>query len=138
MHHQMVRTGRRPLAYLAIAKSLVADRDNNCRWQALIVIGDFVNTKPDAVWTVVKRYGDSTNADLRMGVAVCLLEHLLEHRRAHYERLVFREIAAGRHRFADALGSCRDLDPGSAAKRRRDKRIAVALARVSARSARVS
>jgi hypothetical protein len=137
MRHQMASTGRRPLGYLSIAKSLVADSDNGCRWQALTVIADFVDNRPDAVWTVVKRYGNSDDADLRMGIAVCLLEELLDRKRGTYEQLVFREIAAGRQWFASALRSCWDLGPSSAAKRRRDKRIAAAVARAAARSARV-
>jgi hypothetical protein len=48
---------------------------------------------------------------MRMGVATVLLEHLLERNRRRYERLVRREIAAGKTLFADTLGSCWDLGP---------------------------
>ena len=54
MRHQ-IRTGGPRVGYLAVARRLVADPDNDCRWQALIVVGEFIDVKPSAVWQVVRR-----------------------------------------------------------------------------------
>jgi hypothetical protein len=53
------------------------------RWQAIIAVGEFIETEPDAVWLFIRRRGGSTNTDLRSAVATCLLEHLLEN---HFDR----------------------------------------------------
>lgn len=120
MRHQIETGGRRP-GYLAAARRLVTDGDNDCRWQALIVVGEFIDVDPVAVWQVVRRHGGSPDDDMRMGVATVLLEHLLERNRPRYERLVRREIAAGKSRFADTLASCWDL--GLTGRRLPNKRL---------------
>jgi hypothetical protein len=72
-----IERGDLPGDYLALAQSLVADADNNCRWQALIVVGENIKSDPDAVWAVIERFGDSPDDDMRMGVACVLLEEPL-------------------------------------------------------------
>src|SRR6188508_1311809 len=57
------------------------------RWQAIISIGEFVETEPEAVWSFILRWGASSDADLRMAVATCLLEHLLE---IHFDDFINR------------------------------------------------
>lgn len=49
------------------------------RWQAIIAVGGFIDTAPEPVWSFIRRWGRSPDADLRDAVATCLLEHLLEH-----------------------------------------------------------
>src|SRR4051812_18879085 len=71
-------------SYFTMARPLIADRSNKCRWQALIVVGEFVRVDPKRVWQVIKRYGVSPDEDMRSGVACILLEHLLEHHFAEY------------------------------------------------------
>src|SRR3954451_5372607 len=75
------------------------------RWQAIIRVGEFVETQPEAVWEFARRWGTHEQADLRMAVATCLLEHLLEH---HFELLFprVRRAAMESPRFADTLNSC--------------------------------
>src|SRR3954452_21880969 len=75
------------------------------RWQAIIRVGEFVETQPEAVWEFARRWGTHEQADLRMAVATCLLEHLLEH---HFELLFprVRRAAMESPRFADTFGSC--------------------------------
>lgn len=75
------------------------------RWQALIEIHYFIESDPDVVWSFVERWGGHAQEDLRTAVAVCLLEHLLEH---HFE-LIFPRVRAraGRDRlFADMFSRC--------------------------------
>ena len=57
------------------------------RWQAIIAVGEFVETEPEAVWTFISKWGASTDRDLRTAVATCLLEHLLEH---HFDDYIVR------------------------------------------------
>ncbi|HWE96868.1 MAG TPA: hypothetical protein VG269_23105 [Tepidisphaeraceae bacterium] len=72
------------------------------RWQAIIHVGEFIESQPDAVWEFTLRWGKHPQADLRSAIATCLLEHLLEH---HYQ-LIFPRVAAAAkssRRFADTL-----------------------------------
>ena len=64
--------------FFEIARPLVSDPHNTCRWQALIVLGAYLQEHPDAVWEVIVEHGSSEDEDLRDGVATVLLEHLLE------------------------------------------------------------
>lgn len=66
-----------PKCYLKIAEPLLLDRSDRCRWQASIVVGDFLGSDPEAVWGVVDRFvrhGKTRGCDA-LGVAV--VEHLL-------------------------------------------------------------
>ena len=75
------------------------------RWQAIIGVGAFVRSDPDAVLEFACRWGRHADADLRMAVAMCLLEHLLEH---HFEAVFPRieEEVRRSGRFADTFLSC--------------------------------
>jgi hypothetical protein len=90
-------------SYSRLARPLVADADNDCRWQALIVLGEFVPSDPEAVWPVVLRYGDHSDPDMRSGVATVLLEHLLEHHFVRYWPRVRRMVRQSPTRFGDTL-----------------------------------
>ncbi len=105
MRRQMERRG--PIrGYLPMAKRLIVDANNNCRWQALIVIGEFIRGTPEVVWPIVLRCGSSADDDMRTGVACVLLEDLLEHHRSKFERLVTRHIQDGNEMLADTLARC--------------------------------
>src|SRR5262245_15511400 len=75
------------------------------RWQAMIAVGDFVETEPEAVWSFVQRWGTSRDEDLRSAVATVLLEHLLEH---HFDALIGRveTLAVNDECFADMVCHC--------------------------------
>jgi len=75
------------------------------RWQAIIAVGEFVETEPEAVWSFVRRWGASSDGDLRMAIATCVLEHLLEY---HFDRFIPRveEAARADHRFGDMVSLC--------------------------------
>jgi hypothetical protein len=77
----------------------------DARWQAIIRVGAFVGSHPEAVWGFALRWGKHAQRDLRDAVATCLLEHLLEH---HFDDLFPRIRAAALKsvRFADTLGHC--------------------------------
>src|SRR4051812_49015948 len=77
----------------------------DARWQAITRLGAFIETQPEPVWQFAHRWGRHAQADLRMAVATCLLEHLLEH---HFELLFprVRRAVMESPRFAGTFGSC--------------------------------
>jgi hypothetical protein len=78
------------------------------RWAAIIRVGEFIESEPEAVWEFARRWGKHAQADLRAAVATCLLEHLLE---AHFDALVLRVRREGlaSARFAEVLEICWSL-----------------------------
>jgi hypothetical protein len=75
------------------------------RWQAIIAVGEFIQTEPQAVWCFVERWGKHANDDVRMAIATCLLEHLLEYHFALLFPRVERQISRSK-RFADTFSHC--------------------------------
>ncbi len=75
------------------------------RWQALIAIGDFVETQAEAVWPFIVRWGVFPDEDLRTAVATLLLEHLLEY---HFDEFILRveEAAQSDPLFGDTISRC--------------------------------
>lgn len=72
------------------------------RWQAIIRVGEFIESHPDEVWDFALKWGKHPQGDLRAAVATCLLEHLLEH---HFDKMFprVREAATASRRFAKTL-----------------------------------
>jgi hypothetical protein len=75
------------------------------RWQAIIRVGAFIESEPEAVWEFTLRWGKHVQSDLRTAVATCLLEHLLEY---HFESIFprVRQAALSSVRFADTFERC--------------------------------
>ncbi len=75
------------------------------RWQAIIAVAEFIESDPEAVWSFVLRWGCSEDEDLRMAIATCVLEHLLEH---HFDHFISRVEDAARDddAFASTVQSC--------------------------------
>jgi hypothetical protein len=92
-------------AYFDRARPMIADEDNDCRWQALIVVGEFIGDRPEQVWEVIQQHGVSDDEDMRDGVACVLLEHLVEH---SFERFFPRveRLALANESFADTCLRC--------------------------------
>ena len=82
-----------------------ADDQIDPRWQAIIAVGEFIQTEPEAVWRFVERWAKHPNGDLRMAIATCLLEHLLEHHFALLFPRVERQVSRST-RFADTFSHC--------------------------------
>jgi hypothetical protein len=85
--------------------SAAAEGDIDPRWQAIIAVGEFIEDDPEPIWRFVRRWGSTEDEDLRMAIATCLLEHLLEH---HFDRFISRveEAAHGNPLFARTVQSC--------------------------------
>jgi hypothetical protein len=105
IRRQIDRAGRR-LFYFHLAVPLIEDPNNYCRWQALIIAGEFILLHRQLIWKLVRKYGASRDEDMRSGVAVILLEELLQF---HYDwsiRRVKREIIRQGKRFEHTLSLC--------------------------------
>ncbi len=89
------------------------DDASDPRWQAIIEIGEFVETKPEAVWHFVERWGIHSDDDLRAAVATCLLEHLLEH---HFNEIFPRVKALAKTNsvFAHTFRMCAQFGQSNA------------------------
>jgi hypothetical protein len=81
------------------------DEGEDPRWQAIIAVGEYVETEPEAVWAFINRWGDHAQEDLRDAVATCLLEHLLEYHFSEYFPRV-RQLVFDRPLFADMFQRC--------------------------------
>ncbi len=101
IEHYGIRDG-----YLPLARSLVADADSDCRWQALMVVGDFAERHASAVWPVVLEHGASDDEDMRSGVATVLLEPILKHHYEEYFPVLKAAIEAGDDHLTDTLRRC--------------------------------
>ena len=75
------------------------------RWQAIIEVGHFIVTAPEAVWKFVRRWGVCPVEDVRDAIASCLLEHLLEHHFATIFPKVEKAVEEDAL-FADTFSRC--------------------------------
>lgn len=82
-----------------------SSEDRDPRWQAVIAVADYIDTDPEPVWAFASRWGASPDEDLRIAIATCVLEHLLEH---HFETIFPRVESAcdDDPRFADCFARC--------------------------------
>jgi len=117
IRQQIERSGLRT-GYFSLAEPLTLDPDSTCRWQATIVIGEFIETRPDKVWRVARELGQSTKPDIRMAASTLLLEHLLQYYPARMGALFEEELRACNHRLASAISCCGNFGRTSSAKTR--------------------
>jgi len=103
---KQIERGEPAATYLPFAKAMVSDSENNCRWQAAIVVGMNIEPAPDEAWQIVCEHGNSEDEDMRSAMATILLEHLLEHDFYKYFALIRAEVSAGRLRLLDTLAIC--------------------------------
>lgn len=81
------------------------EEEIDARWQAIIAVANFVEAEPEAVWRFALRWGASPDPDLRMAIATCVLEHILEY---HFDRFITRveEAALADRWFGDTVSHC--------------------------------
>ena len=81
------------------------EENDHDRWQAIIAVGEYVDSTPEPIWDFVRRWGSHPLEDLRAAIATVLLEHLLEH---HFELLFPRveEAVRADPLFADMFCRC--------------------------------
>jgi hypothetical protein len=105
IRRQIRTTGLRQ-SYFDLASRHIQERDSTCRWQATIVIGEFIEASPDRVWPIARELAKSANADIRMASATVLLEHLLQYHPAKMIPKFKAEMASGNRRFSSSVASC--------------------------------
>ena len=89
----------------ALLPGTPVDSGQDPRWQAIIEIGEYVESDPDAVWGFIYKWGAHPQEDLRDAIATCLMEHLLEHHFAKYFPLL-EDLVLQSSGFADTFLRC--------------------------------
>ena len=86
----------------------LASRHERTRWQAAIALGEIAETDPESVWILVERHGSRRHKDVRVAIATCVLEYLLEH---HFDAFFPRVTEAVRSNrwFRDTFSYCYQL-----------------------------
>jgi hypothetical protein len=105
----------------------VDEGQDDPRWQAIIAVGEYIESHPDVVWSFIRRWGCSPQDDLRNAISTCLLEHLLESHFVVYFPLV-EQAALADPLFGDAFQQCWQL--GQAAEPGNAERVAALRARL--------
>lgn len=108
MRHQ-IESGVCDSEFLRLADATIEDADNDCRWQAMIIVGEFIDERPQEVWRIAEQYGCSPDDDMRAAVATVLLEHLIERRGATMKEKA-QGLASRSELFADTLRMCATFD----------------------------
>ena len=105
---------RRVVSYIDLARSMIRDRNNEVRWQSIIVVGEFIPTHPERVFDVVVAFA-GTDSDMNMALGTVLMEHLLEERCIHFCGRIEQLIRDGRHAaLLDVLACCWRFDESDA------------------------
>jgi len=102
---------------LALAAALVEDSHSVCRWQACIIVGEFIDTAPERVWQIARRLGSSRNADIRIAATTVLLEHLLQCQPRQMIPRFMAELRRGGWLFAAAVARCANFGEGTSKTR---------------------
>src|SRR5262245_57723691 len=104
------------------------DDELDPRWQAIIRVGEFIETHPEPIWEFVAIWGRHADPDLRAAVATCLLEHLLEH---HFSSIFPRveALALGDANFCKTVAQCFKF--GQSADPKNSRRLDALLTRAS-------
>ena len=88
------------------------DGENDPRWQAIIKIGNFVESEPEVIWPFVLKWGSLPNEeDLSNAIATLLLEHLLDY---HFDLIFPRVESAARSNISFASTFARSWKFGQA------------------------
>jgi hypothetical protein len=92
--------------YFEIASGLIGDQSEHCRWQATIVVGEFIPVFPDRVWDIIVEWCPTKDADLKDALATVLLEHLLAFEFDVYFARVVARARRGDKAIIDLLSRC--------------------------------
>jgi len=77
----------------------------NPKWAAVGALNKFIRWRPQQVWLVIRRWGQSDDPDTRAAIATCLLEHLLQY---HFQTYIDRvdRLARSDPNFAHTVSFC--------------------------------
>lgn len=93
-----------------LAKIHITDSDNDCRWQSIIIIGQFLDNRQQDIWEIILHFGSSNDSDMRTAIATILLEHIFEHNPDSFEKRfkdLKEEIQKGNKNLLDTFSLCR-------------------------------
>ena len=93
-------------ADISRAEALLARGEEKARWEGAELLGEFAETAPELAWPLVVCFGSSDDADVRMAIATCVLEHIFEYHFDRYFPEAERLVEAGHSRFAETVSSC--------------------------------
>lgn len=94
------------MARIAALEAGLISADNAGRWSAAAELSEFVVEYPDLLWPLVVRQGSSEHEDLRMAIATCVLEHILEHHFDEYFPKLESAIRSGNAALKRTLARC--------------------------------
>ncbi len=94
---------------LDIIDELIPDRSHYVRWQSLIMLEMIAKDHHHRTWPLIVKWGSVKNRDIRMGVGLCILEHLLSDDFTTYFSKINSTIEAGNRRFAYTFTFCRKM-----------------------------
>ncbi len=81
-----------------------AERDEDPRWQAVIDLGEYLQSEPERIWSFIEELHEPQDEDLRSALATCLLEHLTEEYPTY--RAKAEHLAARSPEFRQMLEMC--------------------------------
>ncbi len=94
---------------LELADILLPDPNPNIRWRVLVDLSHFLEDQPEKIWPLIIEWGSVYNPDIRAGVALCLLEHLLGYHFEEFFEQSKQAIMNGNTRFIYTLRHCRKM-----------------------------
>lgn len=106
---QRIERGRCLSAFFDLATTCITDSDNDCRWQSVLIVGEYLDDKPEEIWKLIMHYGSSNDSDLRGAIATILLEKYFEHNPKTFYRkisIIGQEIEMGNSAIYDTLETC--------------------------------
>src|SRR5690606_15973339 len=92
-------------SYFTLSKKIIEDSNNNCRWQSIIIIGEFLDNYPDDIFKIIVKYGSSKDEDMRTAISTILLEHLFEKDFKKYFNL-YKKYSKNNSNLLDTLSKC--------------------------------
>jgi hypothetical protein len=103
----------------AILTTLMKDPIGDVRNRAVCSLNPFLKTFPDDVWSIIEKYSNSPDREMRAAIACCLLEHIFEEDFRKYfgkvKKIIHKGGTKGR-RMLDTLDTCWYFDNETEAK----------------------
>jgi hypothetical protein len=80
--------------------------DPEAWWAGAVAMGEYCESEPGSIWPLTVKYASHDHAEMRMAIASCVLEHLLEFHFDPYFGLSRDIIRSGNRAFADTFSHC--------------------------------
>jgi hypothetical protein len=71
-----------------------------------MILGDYAESHPEQLWSLVLKWGTVPNRNIRVDVACFILEHILQYHFVPYFDRAVAYIEQGNRRFAYTLACC--------------------------------